>query len=164
MQNSLCCYGSIPQFPVAQSTTAFGSSLSTVGRSDQTMRKKTILIVEDSPGFSELMKFVVEDEGFKGVVFPLNEDFMHWVERERPAAILMDLALNRLSGFDFIRALKAHPKHKHVPVAVITGRDLDVHDITELKMHGIPYLRKGRVDMHEIHSAIRNLVVKEETP
>ena len=126
------------------------------------MRKKTVLIVEDSPGFSELMKYVVEDEGFKGVVFPLEENFLTWVEKEKPSAIIMDLALNRLSGFDLIRELKAHSKHKHLPVVVITGRDLDVKDITELKILGIPYLRKGRVDMHEIHQTIRNMVVKQE--
>ncbi|HEV8537433.1 MAG TPA: response regulator [Bacteroidota bacterium] len=126
------------------------------------MKKKTILIVEDSPGFSELMKFVVEDEGFKGTLFPLEQNFMHWVDRERPAAIIMDLALNRLSGFDFIREIKQSAKHKSIPIIVITGRDLDVKDITELKMFGIPYLRKGRVDMHEIHQTIRNIVSKTE--
>ena len=126
------------------------------------MKKKTVLIVEDSPGFSELMKFVVEDEGFKGVLFPLEQNFIQWVDKEKPTAIIMDLALNRLSGFDLIRELKANAKHKVIPVIVITGRDLDVKDITELKMHGIPYLRKGRVDMHEIHQAIRNVVTKAE--
>jgi two-component system, OmpR family, alkaline phosphatase synthesis response regulator PhoP len=128
----------------------------------QAMKKKTVLIVEDSPGFSELMKFVVEDEGFKGVVFPLEDNFLHWVEKEKPAAIIMDLALNRLSGFDLIRELKENSKHKNVPVIVITGRDLDVKDIASLKMHGIPYLRKGRVDMHEIHQTIRNVVMSTE--
>lgn len=122
------------------------------------MKKKTVLIVEDSPGFSELMKYVVEDEGYKGVLFPLEENFLHWVEKEKPSAIIMDLALNRLSGFDLIHELKAQPKLKHIPVIVITGRDLGVKDITELKMFGIPYLRKGRVDMHEIHQAIRDAV------
>jgi len=126
------------------------------------MKKKTVLIVEDSPGFSELMKYVVEDEGFKGVVFPLEENFIHWVDKEKPSAIIMDLALNRLSGFDLIREIKANQKHKNIPIVVITGRDLDVKDITELKMHSIPYLRKGRVDMHEIHQSIRNLVEKSE--
>lgn len=126
------------------------------------MKKKTVLIVEDSPGFSELMKFVVEDEGFKGVLFPLEQNFLTWVDKEKPSAIIMDLALNRLSGFDLIRELKNNAKHKAIPVIVITGRDLDVKDITELKMHGIPYLRKGRVDMHEIHQAIRNVVAKAD--
>jgi len=126
------------------------------------MKKKTVLIVEDSPGFSELMKYVVEDEGFKGVLFPLEENFLHWVEKEKPSAIIMDLALNRLSGFDLIHQLKDHKKFKTIPVIVITGRDLDVKDITELKMHDIPYLRKGRVDMHEIHQTIRDIVTKSE--
>ena len=126
------------------------------------MKKKTVLIVEDSPGFSELMKYVVEDEGFKGTVFPLEENFLSWVDKEKPSAIIMDLALNRLSGFDLIHEIKANAKHKNIPIIVITGRDLDIKDITELKMHGIPYLRKGRVDMHEIHQAIRNIVGKPE--
>jgi len=126
------------------------------------MKKKTVLIVEDSQGFSELMQFVVEDEGFRGVIFPLEQNFMQWVDKEKPSAIIMDLALNRLSGFDLIRELKAHAKHKAIPVMVITGRDLDVKDITELKMHGIPYLRKGRVDMHEIHEAIKTTVARAE--
>ena len=126
------------------------------------MKKKTVLIVEDSPGFSELIKFVVEDEGYRGILFPLEQDFMSWVDKEKPSAIIMDLALNRLSGFDFIRELKQDTKHKNIPVIVITGRDLDVKDITELKMHGIAYLRKGRVDMHEIHQTIRTAVSKAE--
>jgi len=125
-------------------------------------KKKKILIVEDSPGFSELMKYVVEDEGFEGVLFPLEENFLHWVEKEKPAVIIMDLALNRLSGFDLIRELRNHPKLKHTCVIVITGRDLCVHDITELKMLDAHYLRKGRVDMEEIHQAIRDAVLKSK--
>ena len=124
------------------------------------MKKKKILIVEDSPGFSELMKYVVEDEGYVGVLFPLEENFIHWVEKEKPSAIIMDLALNRMSGFDFIREIKNDSKHKHIPIIVITGRDLTVHDITELKMYEIQYLRKGRVDMQEIHEAIKTAVEK----
>ena len=127
------------------------------------MKKKTVLIVEDSPGFSELMKFVVEDEGFRGVLFPLDQNFIQWVDKEKPSAIIMDLALNRLSGFDLIRELKQNAKHKAIPVIVITGRDLDVKDITELKMHSIPYLRKRRVDMHEIHQTIRDVVTKSSS-
>jgi DNA-binding response OmpR family regulator len=125
------------------------------------MKKKTVLIVEDSPGFSELMKFVVEDEGFNGVMFPLEQDFMKWVEKEKPALILMDLALNRLNGFDLIHEIKENVKFKKTPIIVITGRDLSVKDITDLKMYEIPYLRKGRCDMNDIHKAIKEAVTAE---
>ena len=63
-----------------------------------------------------------------------------------------------------ITAAPDAPGHvKTVPVIVITGRDLDVKDIATLKMHGIPYLRKGRVDMHEIHQTIRNVVLNTDS-
>lgn len=126
------------------------------------MKKKTVLIVEDSPGFSELMKFVVEDEGYRGVLFPLEENFMRWVEKEKPSTIIMDLALNRLSGFDLIHELKADAECKNIPVLVITGRDLSVKDISDLKSLGVQYLRKGRVDMHEIHEAIKNAIARSD--
>ncbi|MFI5253187.1 MAG: response regulator [Bacteroidota bacterium] len=126
------------------------------------MKKKTVLIVEDSPGFSELMKFVVEDEGYNGVLFPLEDNFIRWVGKEKPSAIIMDLALNRMSGFDLIRELKEHPKHKTIPVIVITGRDLTAKDIADLKLMGVQYLRKGRVDMSEIHQAIKDAIKKSE--
>lgn len=124
------------------------------------MKKKTVLIVEDSPGFSELMKFVVEDEGYRGVLFPLEEEFMAWVDKEKPQLIIMDLALNRLNGFDLIHEIKESAKHKKIPIVVITGRDLSVKDITDLKLLDIQYLRKGRVDMHEIHQVIKDSMAK----
>jgi DNA-binding response OmpR family regulator len=126
------------------------------------VKKKKVLIVEDSPGFSELMKFVVEDEGFEGVLFPLEDDFLAWVAKVKPSTIIMDLALNRLNGFDLIHDIKKHAQYKHIPIIVITGRDLNVADLTNLKMYEIPYLRKGRVDMHDIHEAIKLAVAKSE--
>jgi len=127
-----------------------------------TDKKKTVLIVEDSPGFSELMKFIVEDEGYRGVMFPLEQNFMSWVEKEHPDVIIMDIALNRLNGFDLIHELKQNVKHRDTQVIVITGRDLSVKDITDLKVHEIPYLRKGRVDIQDIHKAVKDGVERSE--
>ncbi len=126
------------------------------------MNQPTILIVEDSPGFAELLKYVVEDEGYKPILFPLEENFLEWVEKTHPSVICMDIALNRLNGFDFIHELKKHAKHKRIPVIVITGRDLSVKEITDLKVHEVMYLRKGRVDMHEIHEALKEAVQKQK--
>jgi CheY-like chemotaxis protein len=118
--------------------------------------KKSILIVEDSVDFSNLMKFVVEDEGFEGIQFPLdNEDIVSWTKEHRPAAILMDLALRRKGGREFIDDLKADPATKSIPIVVITGRELSYKEILEFEMRNVKYLRKGRVEMDEIKRVIR---------
>jgi len=117
---------------------------------------KTVLIVEDSTDFSNLLKFIVEDDGFVGVQFPVNgEDILSAVKEHKPAVVLMDLALRKKGGMQFIEELKADPATKNVPIIVITGRDLGQKEVLDLGMRGIKYIRKGRVEMHEIRREIR---------
>lgn len=117
--------------------------------------RKCILIVEDSVDFSNLLKFLVEDEGFEGVQFPLEQDdIVSLAKNRKPAAILMDLALRRKSGLEFIEDLKADSSTKNIPILVITGRDLSHKEVLSLEFRGVKYLRKGRVEINEIKHAI----------
>jgi DNA-binding response OmpR family regulator len=119
--------------------------------------KKCILIVEDSVDFSNLLKFVVEDDGFEGLQFPVDQsDIVSWAKEHKPAVILVDLALRRKAGMEYIEDLKADPETKAVPIIIITGRDLGLKEVVDLQMRGIKYLRKGRVELDEIKNEIRN--------
>lgn len=119
--------------------------------------KKSVLIVEDSVDFSDLLKFFVEDLGLEGIQFPLKEeDIVGWVKKQKPSLILMDLALRKKGGLEYINDLRDDEETKDVPIVVISGRDLGYKELHELEMRGVKYLRKGRVEMEEIKSAIRN--------
>jgi DNA-binding response OmpR family regulator len=118
-----------------------------------------VLIVEDSPDFSNLLKFLVEDEGYEGIQFPLTEtDIVGWTKDNLPSVILMDLALRRKGGMEYIEELKADPATKDIPIIVITGRDLTTKEILELQVRDIKYLRKGRVEVQEIKDEIRRSI------
>jgi DNA-binding response OmpR family regulator len=122
--------------------------------------RRAILIVEDSTDFSNLLKFIVEDDGFAGVQFPLNsDDVVGWAKQHNPAAILMDLALGRKGGMEFIERLKADPDTMAIPIVIISGRDLPMKEVMQLQSQGIRYLRKGRVEMDEIREAIKDAAV-----
>ncbi len=127
--------------------------------------KKSVLIVEDSLDFSNLLKFIVEDDGFEGIQFPVQqEDILSAVKAQHPSVILMDLALRRKGGMEYINDLKNDPATKHIPIIIITGRDLGQRDILDLQMKGVKYLRKGRVEMHEIRREIRTAVLGKPEP
>jgi DNA-binding response OmpR family regulator len=118
--------------------------------------KKCILIVEDSVDFANLLKFIVEDEGFDGIQFPVDQpDIVSWAKQHKPAVILVDLALRRKTGMEYIDDLKADADTKAVPIIIITGRELGLKEVVELQMRGIKYLRKGRVELDEIKNEIR---------
>ena len=124
--------------------------------------KHSVLIVEDSVDFSNLLKFIVEDEGYEGIQFPLTEDdIVGWAKQHKPSVILMDLALRRKGGMDFIEDLKNDPLTKKIPVIIITGRDLSTKEVLELQVRGVKYLRKGRVEVQEIKDEIRRSVFSQ---
>jgi CheY-like chemotaxis protein len=124
----------------------------------------TVLIVEDSPDFSNLLKFIVEDEGHQGVQFPLTEeDIVAWARDQKPAVILMDLALRRKGGLEYIQELKNDPDTLTIPIIIISGRDLNQRDLMELQAKGVKYLRKGRVEVQEIKDEIRRAIYSPPT-
>jgi DNA-binding response OmpR family regulator len=88
-----------------------------------------------------------------------QEDILSAVKAQHPSVILMDLALRRKGGMDYIKDLKGDPATKQIPIIIITGRDLGQKDILDLQMKGVKYLRKGRVEMHEIRREIRTAVL-----
>jgi DNA-binding response OmpR family regulator len=119
-------------------------------------KRRSILIVEDSVDFANLLKFVVDDDGFEGVIFPLKlDDICAFVKEHDPAAVLMDLALGRKGGMEYIERLKADPETSTIPIVIITGRELPVKEVAELQTRGIRYLRKGRVEMDEMRKIIK---------
>ncbi len=117
--------------------------------------KGTVLIVEDSEEFSNLLLYIVEEQGFAGVHLTREDEFMIWVQKEQPIAILMDLALAHRNGLELLGELWSDEKWKETPVVVITGRDIGYKEQKLLEEHGALYLRKGRVPTLEIHKAIR---------
>ncbi len=122
----------------------------------KTSQKPCVLIVEDSPDFSNLLKFIVEDEGVQGIQFPVTEtDILSWVHDHKPVLIITDLALRRKSGLEYIKDLKEDSSTSKIPIVIITGRDLTHKEILELEVQGVKYFRKGRVDMSDIRNEVR---------
>lgn len=138
-----------------------------MGKQARPPERKTILIVEDSLDFANLLKFLIEDEGegVEGVIFPVEGgDIVTRVRDEKPMAVLMDLALRRKEGTSYIEELKADPETKDVPIVIITGRDLTQREIMDLEAKGIKYLRKGRVEINEIKKEIRHAAGLDKGP
>ncbi len=127
----------------------------------KTDAKPCVLIVEDSPDFSNLLKFIVEDEGVEGIQFPVTEvDILSWVNDHRPILIITDLALRKKSGLEYIKDLKENHATRRIPIVIITGRDLTHREILELEMQGVKYFRKGRVDMSDIRNEVRRALAE----
>jgi PAS domain S-box-containing protein len=85
----------------------------------------TILVVDDDPGALKLAEKTLSGFGYRPLCFSRSNDALESAVRQPPAAIVLDLVMPELDGFEFLKRLRAAPAGRNVPVLVWTVRTLD---------------------------------------
>jgi signal transduction histidine kinase/DNA-binding response OmpR family regulator len=83
----------------------------------------TVLLIEDDPGSVELLTLYLESDGFEVVACGNGLAGMETARRLRPAAIVLDIMLPLLSGWDFLGMVKADETTARIPVVIVSMLD-----------------------------------------
>jgi len=83
----------------------------------------TILIVDDSPTETHILKTLLEKEGYSTLLASDGEKGVAEAKREKPDLILMDVVMPGLNGFQATRQLSRDPETKEIPVIMVTTKD-----------------------------------------
>ena len=83
-----------------------------------------VLLVDDDPDIGRFLTILLELEGFTPEVATRGEEALHACERDRPAAILLDVAMPGLDGLELCRRMRSSglthkkqvpgPPHSHL--------------------------------------------------
>lgn len=68
-------------------------------------------------------------------------------ERLHPDIVLLDLILPKMSGFDFLRDIKAMPHLKDIPVVVLSNLDDQTDKERALELGAADYFVKANTDL-----------------
>ena len=90
--------------------------------------KKRVLIVEDEAGTRTALRECLERAGFLAVEAAEGLAGLAQAESWHPHAILLDVRLPGLDGYEVCRRLKANPATKPIPVIVMTAFQNDALD------------------------------------
>lgn len=81
-----------------------------------------ILVVDDDAGFRDILLRCLENTEFRGIGAASAKEGLQAVKNFRPRAILLDWVLpGGIDGLAVLKALKANPSTKHIPVVMISG-------------------------------------------
>jgi CheY-like chemotaxis protein len=81
-----------------------------------------VLVIEDEHELRQMVAQWLESKGYEAVEAADGNDAIELIEAGlEPDAIVLDLALPRVSGQAFLSWLRAQPDHQHRPVIVTTG-------------------------------------------
>lgn len=85
------------------------------------MKKKTVLVVDDSPSARSRIASVLSEGGFEVVEAVDGVDGHNKITtREDLSLVVCDINMPRMGGIAMLRLVKANPKHAHLPVIMLT--------------------------------------------
>ena len=113
---------------------------------------KSVLIVEDDPGARKMMRRLFEKEGWSVNEAENGRVGLEAVAEHAPGLVLLDLMMPEMDGFEFIEHLRQREEGTHIPVVVLTAKDLTEVDRQRLR---------GSVENVLQKSGQSNEVVKE---
>lgn len=109
-----------------------------------------IMVVDDEPDTVDLVTLVLETEGFEVIPAYSGKECLEKIEKEKPAAILLDIMMPAMDGWEVFK--KIREKYKELPVALLTVRNQDIDKMLGLHvLKADDYITKpfGRKDLVE---------------
>ncbi|MCA0422091.1 MAG: phosphate regulon transcriptional regulator PhoB [Proteobacteria bacterium] len=101
-----------------------------------------ILIVEDEPALSMMLRYNLEAEGFAVETIAHGEEADLALRENLPDLLLLDWMLPGISGIELCRRVRARPEGDRLPIVMLTARGEEAERIRGLKTGADDYLVK----------------------
>ena len=80
-----------------------------------------ILIVEDSPTQTKLLRLILEENGYTVDSAPNGVKALECIRAKKPDLIITDIVMPEMDGFALCKALKVDPNLRFIPVMLLTS-------------------------------------------
>lgn len=134
-----------------------------VARRKTNWAQKSILLVEDSePAIVQMMDILVED-GYQIRVARNGKEALEQIEIALPDAMILDLMMPEVDGFQVLGAIRSRPKTAEIPVLILTAKHVSKEELKFLKGNHISQLiQKGAISKRDLLASV-NTMVSEST-
>ncbi len=122
-------------------------------------RARKILLVDDEAGFAELLRDLLEMDNYEVQLAHDGQEGLDKLQGYLPDAIISDVVMPRLSGFEMFKKIKLNPETSKIPFLFITGFQ-DDRVLSEARKIGIFGILKKPIDIEQIESRLKDLMGK----
>ncbi len=116
---------------------------------------KKILLVEDEPMLSNLLKGRLEKDGFQVVQARDGDEALADLKTGKYDLMLLDIILPKMSGFEVMESMRSDPNAENVPVVIVSNLGQE-GDIQRGQMLGaVGYFIKAQLSIEELVGKIK---------
>ncbi|MEM9449733.1 MAG: response regulator [Cyanobacteria bacterium P01_E01_bin.6] len=119
-----------------------------------------LLVVEDDSTTREMLKRQLEMDDVKTLEASDGSQALALMKSTKPGAIILDLMMKNMDGFEFIHELQKHPNWQSVPVIVMTAKELTREEREFLNSRVQKIFQKGAYKRSTLLSEVTNLLSK----
>ncbi len=116
-----------------------------------------ILIIDDSPTDVRVFTTLLEKAGHTVSSVGNAEDGIEHVRAKRPDAIIMDVIMPGMNGFQATRTLSRDPETRDVPILIITTKSMETDRVWGLRQGARDFITKP-INEKDFLARIGNLV------
>ncbi len=106
------------------------------------MANETILFIEDEKNIVELVKYNLEQEGFRVLTATKGNAGLETALKERPALVLLDLMLPEMNGLEICKTLKLNERTRLIPIIMLTAKGTESDKVIGLELGADDYITK----------------------
>jgi two-component system, sensor histidine kinase and response regulator len=121
-----------------------------------------ILIVEDEHDCAELLRYNLHKENYQTIITRSGEEAVNAVKRHTPDAVLLDIMLPELSGWEVCRILRESAKGKTLPIIMLTALSDEEARVKGLSLGADDYISKP-YSMKELLLKVRKHINAQQT-
>lgn len=120
------------------------------------MSKEKILVVEDQPDISSLLKIYFTSQGYEVLTAMRGQIALEICRKTPPSLALLDVNLPDMEGYDIGKALRASPRTRHIPIIFLTARGERRDRLIGLGEVQAQYYIVKPFDIEEVHTIVKN--------
>ncbi len=116
---------------------------------------RPVLVVEDDPATREVIRRALEQNGWLVREAANGRVALDALKREVPDLVVLDLMMPEMDGFEFVSELRQLDSGRHLPVVVVTARELTAEDRSRLSGQVSRIFHKGSFTREELVAELR---------
>ena len=121
-------------------------------------RSGEILVVDDDPASLRLMAAALQQLGYRARCVSNGEDGIRIARAAAPAALVLDLMMPVMDGFQFLEQFRGLPECRNVPVLIWTMKDLTADEYSRLQSSVQCFVSKGGGAMARMMDELRTFI------
>jgi CheY-like chemotaxis protein len=124
----------------------------------QLIAEPLVLIVEDDPSTRTMYREYLSHCGFRIVDAHNGYQALEKAQKMHPNAVLTDLGVPGMDGFEFCRALQRSDATRDIPILAVTGRSEYLEDFDRFRQAGISHVLTKPCSPDVIAGELRRLL------